>query len=107
VGNPLRLEVMDMGATNPEEQPQQDERQYGRPTLAKGPTASSRRSRWIPIAIGIVVLVVIGVIAYMLLYNGDGSGGSGGGGDGGVYGSALALSSDSLRRLKIGISKRR
>ena len=97
-----------MAATNPNEQPQQDERQYGRPTLAQGSAAPARRSRWIPIAIGIVILVAIGVILYMLLYNGDGGGGSGGGGDGGgLYGLAIALSSDTVRRLRTVISKNR
>ena len=97
-----------MAATNPKEQPQQDERQYGRPTLARGSAAPARRSRWIPIAIGIVVLLAIGVIVYMLLYNGDGGGGSGGGGDGGgLYGFAIALSSDGVRRLKTVISRSR
>ena len=99
-------EVMDMAATNPKEEPQQGERQYGRPTLAKGPTASAHRSRWIAIAIGIVILAAIGVVAYMLLYNGNGGGGSGnGGGGGGLYGFALTLSSDGVRRLKTVISR--
>jgi flagellar basal body-associated protein FliL len=99
---------MDVAATNPNEQPQQDERQYGRPTLAQGSAASARRSRWIPIVIGIVILVAIGMILYMLLYSGDGGGGSGGGGDGGgLYGFAIALSSDGVRRLKTVISKSR
>jgi hypothetical protein len=97
-----------MAATNPREQPQQDERQYGRPTLASGSAAPARRSRWIPIAIGIVVLLAIGVIVYMLLFTGDGGGASGGGGDGGgLYGFAIALSSDGVRRLKTMISRSR
>ncbi len=96
------------GRHQPEGGPQQGERQYGRPTLTKGPTASAHRSRWIAIAIGIVILAAIGVVAYMLLYNGNGGGGSGsGGGGGGLYGFALALSSDGVRRLKTVISRSR
>jgi len=86
-----------MAATDPrQEQAQRDDR-YSRPTLAGSPTSSPRRSRWMAIAVGIVVLAVIGVIAYMLLYNG--SGGSGGGGGIGGY-SAIALSAGQVRRLR-------
>jgi hypothetical protein len=64
-----------MAATNhPKEQPPQDDGRYDRPTLAEHPASPIHRSRWIPIAIGIVILVAIGAIAYVLLYSGDGGG---------------------------------
>jgi hypothetical protein len=95
-------------------EPQQDEPddRSGRPVLASAPAAPTRRSRWIWIVIGIVVLAVIGVVAYMALYNGGGGGGGygGGNGGGGTGGGAyfiLGFSTDQARRLRNWIRSRR
>jgi hypothetical protein len=61
------------------------------------------RSRWVWIAVGIVVLAVVGVIAYMALYNV--SGGGGGTGGGGYF--ILAFSGDQARRLRNRVLSRR
>jgi flagellar basal body-associated protein FliL len=64
------------------------------------------RSRWVWIAVGIVVLAVVGVIAYMALYNGNGGyGGEGGTGGGGYF--ILAFSGDQARRLRNRVLSRR
>jgi ABC-type transporter Mla subunit MlaD len=60
-----------------------------------------RRSRWVWIAIGVVVVAVIGVIAYMAVYNGGG----GGTGGGGYF--ILAFSGDQVRRLGNRVLSRR
>jgi peptidoglycan/LPS O-acetylase OafA/YrhL len=90
-----------MAATDPRQEPAQRDDRHGRPTLAPSSMSLPRRPRWMAIAIGVVVLAVIGVIAYLLLYNGDGGygGGSGGGGGGGGY-FMLALSAEQTRRLR-------
>ena len=96
-----------MAATNPQQQ-EPDDRQ-GRPVLSSAPEAPARRSRWIWIAIAIVVVAVIGVIAYMALYNGGGYGGGNGGG-GGTGGGAyfiLGFSADQARRLRNWIRSKR
>lgn len=92
-----------MAATNPK-QPEREEHRSGRPIIASAPGRQARRSRWIWIAIGAVILAVIGVIAYMALYNGGG--GYGGGGSGGNAGGYIlfAFSADHARRLKERIS---
>jgi hypothetical protein len=88
-----------MAATDPRKEPVQRDDGSGRPTLASSSTSSPRRSRWVAIAIGVVVLAVIGVIAYMLLYGGDGGTGGGSGGGGGGY-LMLALSARQARHLR-------
>ncbi len=56
------------------------------------------RSPWVAIAIVVGVLVVAGVVAYMLFYNGD-TGGAGGGGDAGGGGYfVVPFSVDVIRR---------
>jgi hypothetical protein len=99
-----------MASTNPK-QPERGEDRSGRPIITSAPTRPARLSRWIWITIGIVVLSVIGVIAYIVLYNGGGGyggGGSGGGSGGGAGGYILfAFSADQARRLKQGISAKR
>jgi peptidoglycan/LPS O-acetylase OafA/YrhL len=95
-----------MAATNPQE-PERDD--HDRPTIASARTPA-RRSRWILIAVGIVLLAVIAVIAYFALYNGNGNGGGYGGGGGGTGGGAyfiVAISADHARRLKNRIPARR
>jgi hypothetical protein len=93
-----------MAATSPKQEPQRGGDPYDRPTIASTSRGTARRSWWIAIVIGVVVLAVIGVIVYMALYGDGGSsgGGSGGGsGDGGgLYGFALAFSADQARRLR-------
>src|SRR5438093_9131574 len=77
-------------------------RRYEMRTTSDSTTTPTRRSRWVWIAIGIVVLAVIGVIAYLVLYSG-GNGYGGGGGTGGTGGGGyfmLAFSGDQLRRLR-------
>jgi hypothetical protein len=64
-------------------------------------TMTPRRSRWVWIAIGVVVVAVIGVIAYMAVYNGGG----GGTGGGGYF--ILAFSGDQVRRLGNRVLSRR
>jgi hypothetical protein len=93
-----------MAATDPRQEPAQRDDRYGRPTLAPSSMSPPHRSRWVPIAIGVVVLAVIGVIAYMLLYSGDG--GSGGGVGGGGY-LMLALSAQQVRRLRDRVAAKR
>ena len=98
-----------MAATNPQQHEPDDQ---DRPVLASAPEAPARRSRWIWIAIAIVVVAVIGVIAYMALYNGGGGGGYGGGngGGGGTDGGAyfiLGFSADQARRLRNWIRSKR
>ena len=103
---PKSEEVIGMAATNQKQEPEREDDRHGRPTHGSAGTTPARRSRWIAIAIGIVVLVVIGVIAYLVLYSGGN--GSGGGGDGGgLYGFVLAFSGDQARRLGSRISARR
>jgi hypothetical protein len=92
-----------MAATDPRQEPTKRDDRYGGPTLAPPSTGSPHRSRWMAIAIVVVVLAVIGVIAYLLVYNGGGSygGGSGegsGGGGGGYF--VLAFSAGQVRRLR-------
>ena len=100
-----------MAATNPQQQ-EPDDRQ-GRPVLSSAPEAPARRSRWIWIAIAIVVLAVIGVIAYMALYTGGGGGGGYGGGNGGGGGTGggayfiVGFSADQTRRLRNWIRSKR
>jgi uncharacterized membrane protein YgcG len=104
-----------MAASNPK-QPEREEYRSGRPIIVSARARPARRSRWIWIAIGVVILAVIGVIAYMALYNGgggyggggsggSGSGGSGSGGGGGYI--LFAFSADQARRLKERISAKR
>jgi hypothetical protein len=100
-----------MASTNPK-QPEREEDRSGGPIMTSAPTRPARRSRWIWITIGVVVLLVIGVIAYIVLYNGGGGyggGGSGGGGTGGGAGGYIlfAFSADQARRLKQRISAKR
>jgi hypothetical protein len=105
-----------MASTNPK-QPERAEDRSGRPIITSAPTRPARRSRWIWITIGVVVLSVIGVIAYIVLYNGgggyggggSGGGGYGGGGSGGGAGGYIlfAFSADQARRLKQRISAKR
>jgi hypothetical protein len=92
-----------MAATNPK-QPEREDDRFGRPNNASDPARPARRSHWIWIAIGVVILAVIGVIAYKALYNGGS--GYGGGGSGGKAGGYLlfAFSADHARRLKERIS---
>jgi hypothetical protein len=95
-----------MAATNPK-QPEREKDRSGRPIIASAPTRPAGRSRLIWIAIGLVVLSVIGVIAYIVLYNGGGGyGGGGSGGGGGGY-ILFAFSADQARRLKQRISAKR
>ena len=98
-----------MAATNPK-QPEREEDRSGRPIITSAP-ARPRRSLWIWIAISVVVLSVIGVIAYIVLYNGGGGyggGGYGGGSGGGAGGYILfAFSADQARRLTQRISAKR
>ncbi len=77
-----------MAATNPK-QPEREEDRSGRPMNTSATTRPARRSRWIWITIGVVVLSVIGV----------------GGGAGGYI--LFAFSADQARRLKQRISAKR
>jgi hypothetical protein len=69
------------------------------------PEVRTRRSPWLAVAVAVAVIAVIGVIAYVLLYNGGsgglyngGSGGAGGGsGDTGGY-VVVAFAGDTVRR---------
>jgi hypothetical protein len=87
-----------MAATNPNPQPESDDRR-DRPHLASAPTTTpARRPRgmWIVIAAAVIVAAVI---LYFVLYSGGGSGGGGtSGGDGGGY-FMLAFGADQARRL--------
>ena len=76
-------------------------------------TSKKSRSTWLWVIVGMIVLAIIGVIAYMALYNGSGYssgttsgvGGGGGGGGGGYL--ILALSADQLRRISGWIRSKR
>jgi len=61
-----------------------------------------RRSPWAAIAIAVAVLLVLGVVAYLFLFNGDtggaGGGGAGGGGAGGIGYFIVPFSGDLIRR---------
>jgi hypothetical protein len=62
------------------------------------PPVKNRRT--LGFVVGILILIAVGVVAYMLLYGGGSSGGSGpGGGTGGGY-FLFALSADRLRKMK-------
>jgi hypothetical protein len=62
------------------------------------PPVKNRRT--LGIVVGILILIAVGVVAYMLLYGGGSSGGSGpGGGTGGGGYFLFALSADQLRKM--------
>jgi len=61
--------------------------------------APAGRSRWVWIGAVIVALVIIGVVAYFILYPSGGSGSGGGGTGGGGY-LVFAFSADHIRRLR-------
>src|SRR5438874_1141477 len=100
-----RQEVMPMAAIDPRRDPDYPQEQRT-PMRAATPAPAKHRSRWVWIVVGLIVLAVIAVIAYMAFYNGGssyggsavgggGAGGGGGGAGGGGY-LVLAFSGDQL-----------
>jgi hypothetical protein len=76
-----------------------------RGAITTGTTPTRRRSIWMWVLVGLIVLAILGVIGYFALYNGSSysppggtGGGAGGGGGGGGY-FIVAFSAEQVRQL--------
>src|SRR5438477_5813752 len=92
-------------AVNPREPEhyEQDASARGEPMRAvrSEPSPPVKTRRTLGIIVGIVILIAVGVVAYLLLYGGAGGGSGSPGGGTGVGGYFLfALSAGQLRRMK-------
>jgi hypothetical protein len=97
-------------AVNPREPEQHEQRRPERDDRMRSVGTESappvRRNRTLAIIVGIVLVIAIGVVAWMALYSGGSSGGGSGSGGGGIGYLMFALSTDQLRRLTRRIRRR-